>query len=245
MALTLTKLRNRIKLALGGVVSSNIDQDDIINEAGRQLVIMHDWKWLERPPASLNFTLNTAYVPLPADFGELIELQYNADALNLFTLGSFADVAKLRTSGYIAPAQYVGVIVNPGQATTAGAPPVPRIELVPTPVASVTAALTVWYRAAWTEMTFSDGSEVPNVPIWLHSLLSELVTAVAQGYNEKDAGSMSARLGEIQTGPLFENAKTHDGSIQPDYGYLGLGAAAMPKAMDPINWTSVAAPAPI
>ena len=243
MALTLTKLRNRIALALGGSVSSKIDQDDIINEAGRLLTVMHPWKFLERPPTTLDFTSGTAYVALPADFGQLVSIRYNSDSIERFILGTFDEIAALRPE-LVLPSVYVGSIVHPGQTGSTSAPPVARIELVPTPGDNITAALAVWYRARWTEITYSTGSEVPNVPDYVHSLLSELVAAVAQGYNERDAGSMSARLTEIQRGPLFLNAIDYDGLTQPDYGEIGPGAAmsAFGRWRDPVSWASVSAP---
>lgn len=242
MALTITKLRNRIALALGGSVSSKIDQDDIVNEAGRLLCTMHPWKFLERAPATVNFVSGQAYVAMPTDFGTLINVEYNADALNRFTLATFDEIAALRAENITPPAEYFGAIVHPSQVNATTAPAVPRIELAPTPTANITDALSIWYRSCWTEMTYSSGNEVPNVPDYVHSLLSELVAAVAMGYNERDAGSMSMRLAEIEIGPLAQNAKSHDGMIQPHYGWLGPGAVATPRARDPINWTSVADP---
>jgi hypothetical protein len=242
MALTITKLRNRIKLALGGTVASTIDQDDIVNEAGRLLHVMHLWKFTERPPVSLNFTQDQAYVDLPSDFGQAVEIRYNADALNLFRLATFAEIAELRSALITPPSTYHGAIVQPGQTSATAAMGSPRLELAPTPSAAVSDALKLWYRAKWTEITYSTGNEVANVPAHVETLLSELVAAVAQGYNERDAGSMSARLAEIEAGPLFQNAVTYDGMIQPDYGEIGPGAAVMGRRSDPITWQSVAAP---
>lgn len=242
MALTITKLRNRIKLALGGVVSSLIDQDDIINEAGRILCQMHPWKFLERPPASIDFTADQEYASLPTDFGQEVAICYNGDSLNMFRLGTFEEVARLRAAVVLAPATYVGAIVQPTQASATTTPGNPRLELVPTPVATVTATLKCWYRAKWSEMAYSTGSEVPNIPWHLETLFCEILAAVAAGYNERDAGSMSERMAAIESGPLYRNAVAYDGQIQSNYGEIGPGAATLAGTNDPVIWSSVAAP---
>jgi len=244
MALTIDKLRNRIKLALGGSVSTKIDQDDILNEAGRALVLMKPdgWKFLERPPAAIDFVSGQQYVSLPTDFGQLIDIGYDADSLNRFSLGTMREIAELRASGVIPPAEYVGVIVQGGQSSSTAAMGSARIEIAPTPPASVTGALAVYYRAKWTDLVYSSGNEVPNIPDHVHLLYSEIVAAVAMGYNERDAGSTTARLEEIASGWLFNSASTYDSLIQSDYGPLGPGAVGMGSPRDPIVWTNLADP---
>lgn len=55
MALTVQSALAQIEHSLGGSLSSELDAIGLINEAGQYLVTMHDWMWLDRPPASLDF----------------------------------------------------------------------------------------------------------------------------------------------------------------------------------------------
>lgn len=244
MALTLTKLRARIVHRLGGSVASQLDQDELVNEAGRQLVLMHSWNFLTRPPVSMDMVQGQSYIAFPTDFGEMVALKWNADILSGFTLSTAGEVAEYRAyGGLVEPGAYFGVVVQPTQANSTTAIPVARLEIVPTPAAAVTDALKLWYRAAWTEITFSTGGEIPNIPSYCDSLLTEILMAICQGYEESDSGTLSDRLMAIQQGPLFANAVRYDARKQDDYGHVGWGAAASGRSGDPITWSSVAAPA--
>lgn len=226
MALTLAGLRTVLTHALGGgdpaviVTDATTTKDQIINEAGRFLCTMHQWKFLERPPATLDFTASTAYVPLPADFMELIAYTYASALTSAFQLTTFQSLASLRAANLNATAVYYGCIVQPTQAATTSAPPIARLELYPTPAASVTGALSVWYRAGWTE--FAGGAAttvIANIPTWAETLLVTLVRNFARGYEED---RLEELLAEVVNGPFFQMAKDRDGLIQPDYGQLNM-----------------------
>ena len=73
--LSLADLRLELTHALdGGIPASQLDQDKIINEAGRYLFSMHSWVFTQRPPVSLAFTSGDSSIDLPDDFGELIDV---------------------------------------------------------------------------------------------------------------------------------------------------------------------------
>ena len=55
MALTVQSALSQITHSLGGQLSGELDPIGILNEAGQYLVSMHDWRWLDRPPVSLDF----------------------------------------------------------------------------------------------------------------------------------------------------------------------------------------------
>lgn len=319
MALTLTKLRNVIVHRLGATVASQLDQDDIINEAGRLLVQMHPsagWKFLERPVHYASFiapaditgatwtessktltktsaftnalpgdpvqitdgtgattgmyvvasrtsanavvlttsigsaadgqtdiaaTLTYPYALLPSDFGQLVAYDYN-NLNGEFRFTDFHGLLSVRTQN-VSPAGVTwGCIVHPTQTSSAAAPANPRIELAPTPTAAVASALALTYRAGWTELTYSTGSEIPNIPPYMDPLLRELVACVAQGYEEADNASLSARLDEIQNGPVFRNAVRYDSMRQPDYGEMYGGAVEGMTTGGRLPFSSIAGP---
>lgn len=239
MALTLTKLTSAVTHALGGTVASQLDVTEIVNEAGRLLCGMHPWRFLIRPPSTLDFTASTAYVALPADFGELVTLKYNANLLNLFEFGSALELADIRAATSFPPAVYRGHIVQPVQINVTSVPPVQRLELAPIPTATVSAALAIWYRARWTEL--STGTDVPNLPIQANTLLTEIVRAVAKGWEEEDNGTTTERLGVIRGGAVFEILAGWDNSNQTDFGHIGPGAVAFSKVPGEF-WEEIADP---
>lgn len=221
MALTLTNLRAVVTHALGGgdpaviITSADATRDQYINEAGRYLCTMHQWKFLERPPTTLDFTISTAYVALPSDFMELVAYAYSTALTSAFALTTPQSLALMRASNIAATGSYYGAIVQPTQVNVTTAPPVPRLELYPTPAASVTGALSIWYRAGWTELT--NAANYPNIPLWAETLLITLVRNFARGYEED---RLEELLAEVVSGPFFQMAKDRDGLIQPDYGPL-------------------------
>jgi hypothetical protein len=231
MAITVTNLQSAITHALGGAVASQLNTIQIINEAGRHLCGMHPWRLLIRPPTTLNFTAAQAYVALPADFGQNAIVKYNENVLTSFLWGTPEQIAEERQANRLPPAHYIGCIVQPTQAAVGSAPPVQRIELAPTPAANLTAALSLWYRAAWTEIT--TGTDVPNLPIYCDSLMTAIVRAVAKGYEEDDIEGVDERLARLMRGAIFETAVQRDSNSQDDYGYIGMGAASRePRAED-------------
>jgi hypothetical protein len=226
MALTLAGLRTVITHALGGgdpaviVTDVTTTKDQIVNEAGRFLCTMHQWKFLERPPTSLDFTAATAYVPLPSDFMELIAYSYSSALTSAFQLTTFQSLAMLRAANLNATAVYYGCIVQPTQVNTTTAPPIARLELYPTPASTITAALNVWYRAGWTEFAGGGATTViANIPTWAETLLITLIRAFARGYEED---RLEELVSEVAGGPVFQMAKDRDGLIQPDYGQLNM-----------------------
>lgn len=221
MALTLTNLRDVIVHRLGGSLASQLSQDGIINEAGRLLTVMHPWRFLERPPASLDFTSGTAYVALPSDYGQLVAYSYSTD-IGLFQFTDFMGLLTIRAQNVSNAGSFWGAISSPGQTSVTLVPPVQRIELAPTPSTSVTGALLILYRARWTEL--SSSTDVANIPWYVESLLRELVAAIALGYSEHDNATTDQRLALISQGTLFITAKQYDSMSQPDYGPLCGGA---------------------
>ena len=86
------------------------------------------------------------------------------------------------------------------------------------------------HTSGWTDLT-SD-SELLRVPAYVETLFLQVLRAFARGYEEEDQGSLTARLLEIGSGPLFSTAVVRDGEIQPDYGPLKGGLTARARQSD-------------
>lgn len=236
MPLTLADYRNRLQHALGGEVSELLDQDALINEAGRAFVDSREWKFMERPPATLDFTISVGYVDLPSDFGQLIAIEITADNLNAFQLVDFQEFAKYQAVSYTGtPGGVFGTIVHPGQTSTGAAAGVPRLLLYPTPTATTSAAMRIYYRAAWTELS-TDGA-VPNVPTYCESILTEFVRAFAFGSEEPDQGTVFERVDRIIGSGMFQRLVYRSDMIQNDYGPERNGAVGDAMGIDFISNT--------
>ena len=89
-----------------------------------------------------------------------------------------------------------------------------------------------------------DGERIP-VPEFMESTFIQVLRAYAKGY-EDDAdnqATMSQRLMDVATGPVFQAAVDVDGRIQPDYGPLRGGAVqSMPQGYNRFLRTTVAGP---
>lgn len=224
MALTLASLKNHVKHALGGepaviVSSADATKQQFVNEAGRFLCAMHDWKFLERAPTALSLTASQQYVALPTGFGQLIA----AAAINSvgcpFEMTTFDAIANMRANVVTVTGKLWAAIVHPAQANQTSAPPVPRLELYPTPSDSITDAITIFYRAGWTELT--DDTHLANIPLYTEALLVQLVRAFARGYEEDQLDDLVDR---VVGGQIAQRAIEYDGAVQPDYGPIEGGA---------------------
>ena len=101
-------------------------------------------------------------------------------------------------------------------------------------------SLTMFYRAGWTAV----GNDVIKLrlPTYCDALFLEVLTAFARGYEEEDAGSTSARLIEVVSGPLMSAAVDRDASIQPDYGPVLHGQGARGEYTGFGNFNTISAP---
>jgi hypothetical protein len=226
MALTLAQLRLIAKHALGGgspaviVTDADTTLDMLINQAGEQLVALHPWQWLMAPPSTLNFTADQAYVALPSDFGEMVEVAYN-DSLRCFHWVTPQELAVRRGRAIQWDGAYHGAVFWPGQTVVTANAGAPRLELHPTPASSVTGALRLVYRRGWTVL--DTATDVANVPLWIEPLLVELINAWAGGAENEP--ERQALLAGVRGGVTFDAAVRRDGGGQTDFGPIRGGAA--------------------
>tara|TARA_R100000808_G_scaffold573_1_gene2943 strand:+ start:10069 stop:11025 length:957 start_codon:yes stop_codon:yes gene_type:complete len=171
-------------------------------------------------------TLHTSAVALPSDFREMISINTTSGLLKGVQLTGFQDLLNKRASNFVSTGFHYGAIVQPTDTDVAydGAP-VARLEIWPQPDANETASLTLLYRAGWKRLT--EVKDYLRLPVYCEPLFLQVIRAFARGYEEEDGGSLSARLGEVMSGPLFVAAVDRDASIQPHYGPVHGGAAEM------------------
>lgn len=214
-----------VEHAAGGSTPPTIDPTEIVNEAGRYLVAMHSWSFLNRPVADLNFVANQAYVSLPTDFGRLVHVDAASTLDNHVTVTTLDVVQYLRASPVDDPFNYHVALEYATQSSATAAQAVPRLAIYPTPGSNATAALKLVYQAGWTEL--SANTSVANIPIEFDPLLVQLVRAIAMGYlNESDGErSVVARIDAIEGSEMVRRLKSNDGMKQPSLGPMTGGIA--------------------
>jgi len=209
VAKTLTTLLGLVTHALrGDAPASPLVAADLVNEAGERLVAAHPWNWLLRPPASLSLTAGQNYVALPADFASLYSIDIAQDVGWSIRMTEPAEVASLRARQSYPGFGFVAAVAHPGQTVVTAAPGPPRLELWPTPTQNYVNALTIVYRPGWAVL--AAGTDVANVPVWVEPLLSEMVVAVAQGYEDETPES---RVMRVLAGPTFASTVARDGRL--------------------------------
>lgn len=211
MSLTVLDAQGHIEHALGGPLVG-ISNRRILDEAGRKLYGLNDWNFLKRPSTTLGLTSGQAYISLPADFGELVTLEYTSGSSNRVLQTTLSEIARYRSvlaaiPGYIL---FAAILYS----TNANGVPVARLEIHPTPQATDATALTMFYRATWSDLANTDQTFIP-VPPWMESLYIQMVRATAWGYQDE---TMGARVAQVMNGPEWLAAVQYDRKIQWSHG---------------------------
>lgn len=230
--LTYGNLKSHVVLALGGQPSivSGMTRDqriaEIVNQAGLYL-FTKAWRFRERTSRALPVVAQQNYVALPADVEDIIALVSKAGLgwrVEL-TTPEHMEIIRNMAEPALMDGVYYATMSRPwaqangtelGQGT--GLPAI-RLELYPTPQASASDAITARYRAAWQTVSSStnETSFIIPVPAYAESLLIAYARAFAMAYEDE---GLTARLLEIDNGPIFSAAATKDGIQQRDYGRL-------------------------
>lgn len=164
----------------------------------------------------IDFSLRQPSVALPSDFAELVSLRLTDSLYQTVCLTTIDNLNGIRMLGGLSSVdEFWAAISYPGQSSTTTVP-APQLEIYPPPTASETGALTIYYRRGWTEL--SSDTAVANIPLYMESLLVQVLRAFAQGYEEDDVAAISTRLELIRRGPVFEAALRQDQMIQHHYG---------------------------
>ena len=222
MAKTLSALIDYAEQAVQGPLDSRLDVVEVVNDAGTAVVAMCPWPWLERPPVSLNFTQNQAYVPLPLDTGEVISLEVSDSLATTVELTSLEEVMYLRGSSLNSPFHFYCALSYPEQRDSQKNAPEPRLELYPTPGTSESGKIVMRYRAGWVRLR--DMDNVSNVPVNIEILLVEMVRAFAIVMHS--GGLVSEAVTKIAQSYLYQSLKSRYGMSQGSLGLHGGGILA-------------------
>lgn len=163
------------------------------------------------------FRLNSAQ--LPDDFRSIIKIK-RTDGLiygvELVTLGELLDARTTQLDvatewNYLAAIDY------------AGTPPVPILELWPTPGTNQAGAFTVMYKKGWSRVINDDA--LLDFPEFIDAIYIQIVRAMAAGYEVEGNISREAALAAISAGAEVHAAKERDASLQWSRGRIRGGGS--------------------
>ena len=235
-------LKQHVLLALGGQPSivSGVTRDqriaEIINQAGNYL-FSKQWRFRERTSRPIGIVASRNWSALPDDVDDLVSLTCKAGLgwRVEMTTPEMMDVLRTATEPALIEGVYYACLARPwaqpdpstGNDTTtplvagSGMPDV-RLEFYPTPQSNSSDALIVRYRAGWVAVSGESSGGTPDtyiipVPAYAEALLVAYARAFALAYEDE---GLTARLIEIDSGPIYDTAAIKDGIQQRDYGRL-------------------------
>lgn len=97
-SLTFLDLQNEAQHAIGGVPDANAPLSRIVNDSLEYLAHCHDWTW-RTVITTLDFLAGVGQIPLPADFGELIDLVGFAAKYTAVRPANWRDIVRIRVHG--------------------------------------------------------------------------------------------------------------------------------------------------
>jgi hypothetical protein len=168
---------------------------------------------------NISWRIDPGTIELPADLRDIISIATtsisNVGGVALISLEDLLEKRARSVSITASTGLYYGAVVF------SGSPPVPILEIWPSPSANTTGAFRIVYRSRWAAVT-TDSEEI-DIPEWTEDLYIQIVRAYAAGYERSKVASLHVRLAEIQASPIFDAARRSDGMVQPKYGILRNG----------------------
>ncbi len=213
MGYTLTTLSNEITHVLGRAPASPLTATILVNDALLWMCSSHQWSWLAED-MSLNLVSSQNYVALPADFGRMLTVHRAATFARMVPV-SFEKIFEYRATQISAVEGMVGYYyaIRAEKQASATAYPLWRMELYPTPSASVSAGIIGLYQRV--PAALASGSSVPDIPEEYHVALKFLCRAMAVHSEEEYRSSDWDRYDE-----LIDILKKKDGDVQSDLGQM-------------------------
>ncbi len=196
---------------------------DLLNEALREVFGFHPWDWREGGVADIAFVSGQSYAALPADFGQgqLTGVHGLDSTLRSVVKTTLQHIADLRGMSQQSDFDMWVAVSSPTQTSTTVSPGQPRLELWPTPGASLSPAMRVTYRRGPAMLT--SNTQVPNIPLSYESALSHRALAKAQ-LAEYGALSDEGQANLALSNGLLTQLVSEDGAQDGDLGVIRNGA---------------------
>lgn len=173
--LTFADLKDEARHAISGDPDSRTSLDRIVNDALEYLVQLHPWSW-RTTITTLDFTQDVAQIPLPVDFGELVELIGNQSSNLCVRVAPMATIMRSRVQG-LSIGQVLLWALGMAAPVNAATPPLRVLEVAPTPSSALASALMLTYRRLIP--TLVGDTDVPAIPYGFAGVFRTLVRAMA------------------------------------------------------------------
>lgn len=225
MGVHVKALLDTIRQATGAMeLSDDLSEVDIVNDAGEYLCTMHAWCWLERPEATIDFVADQDWAALPADLRDITNIVYADSLTNSFRWVDASTLTLLRQRTIERLSwKYSGAIER---ISTSGGISTPRLALYPTPSTALTAAMTIRYRAGWTQVGRDANLDTAEtiIPNEFGALFKRMCRIFALAIEEEEEASLEERLELLEQSSFLDRYKEADGAMQPELGVLEGGA---------------------
>lgn len=171
----------------------------------------------------ISITLHSWGVALPIDYGQHMPGNPGvapgfAQTFEMVDIVEIEQYRALFTGG--STAAYLGAI-SWGIPSGGGAR-IPRLEIAPEITSGQLGAFVFSYRSKW--VTIASATKELYMPEYAEPAFRECCRHFARGTTEEDVATLSDRLVNLVTGPLFDQAKFADSQEQVDYGRIKGGA---------------------
>jgi hypothetical protein len=214
---TLASYQAIVQHALGDDPSTGFTTLEIVRDAFRWLQSHHPWNWRTQGPTTLSLVQDQDYVDLPADFGELISMEYPGTTIREMNASTIHEIEDLRAFRNTTPQYAFWYAINTGAIDTANPQnglAAPRMEIWPNPEASVADALRVYYRRDMALLT--NPTDIPQFPDWIEPIAVLAVRHYAYIYEDDKANN--AAFEAMQS--LLPDAYRRDGADQRRKGVM-------------------------
>lgn len=198
---------------------SGIDPIEVVNTAGKLLYSMRSWNFRNKGPATLSLTAAQSYIELPANFGELTEI-FRTDRGHFVFRTTLSEVMTYRLQLQGEPSDFWVAVSF--EIPAAGLQLNPRLELYPTPEATVANAFTYLYRTRWVDVTDDDGV-LTGVPETVEPLFLRMCRQVARSYEDEDVQDYTQALLSLRESLEYLAAVHGDVNTQGSFGPLRNG----------------------
>lgn len=237
---TFSDLEDRVKyaIAIPGTIAVGVSASNIVNVA--LVTLWHRRRWTFRQSSeTLTLTSGQSYIALAADYSRTLSLAgYPATnyGVRLVTLDQ---LNQIRQQTGVAGFDVYAAVSWTTQSNGASAP-IGRLEIFPTPAATVSNALTHIYEKRVPAATAAASLSVPNLPPQYLPALEKLACGIGQmqvGHEDK-GGYMG--LYEMMIKPL----EYEDAMSQPQAGGPVVGTSQMTQNSSPSDarfWPTVSA----
>lgn len=243
MTLLASQAKQLVEHALGGEVHSAVTPWRCLNGAGHWMCNSRAWRWLRGGLEALALTADQSYVDLPADFGSINAIEGGQGFQASIELTTPDQLLEYKSSATANTGYYYCAVLSYDHADITGTStgsnhvvaastaaeqkalkaPTPRLEIYPTPTATVTDGLLLYYTRGWREV--SNDTETIFVPDWMEELYIRIARCWAKGYEEDDSYNRDAALMAIMQGPDYAACVRRDTQGQMDKGRVRGGAA--------------------